>query len=89
MLQGTVLWYDPNLGYGFIHLDHPEVRGPRKIFVQHTGIAGDKALETGDRVGLSEVRGEQGIEAVNVVLLAESAASSYKRLPKVLRPGSS
>jgi cold shock CspA family protein len=50
MLQGTVLWYDPSLGYGFVLLDDPDVRGPRKVFVQHTGIAGDEALEVGDKV---------------------------------------
>ena len=68
MPKGTVFWYDPNLGYGFIRYDDPEdVRETRKVFVHHTGIAGDKALETGDKVTFSKVRGEQGIEAINVV----------------------
>ncbi len=87
MPQGIVLWYDPYLGYGFIRHDDPEdVRETRKIFVDSTNIAGNEALEMGDKVTFSKIRGEQGVEARNVVK-TESLKASTGGIPKEIRAG--
>ena len=87
MAEGTVFWYSPELGYGFIRHDDPEdVRATRKVFVDSTNIAGDEALETGDKVTFERVEGEQGTEARNVVR-TESFGPLTGSIPKKLRPG--
>jgi cold shock CspA family protein len=86
MAEGTVFWYSPELGYGFIRHDDPEdVRASRKIFVDSTNIAGNEALEMGDKVTFERVEGEQGLEARNVVR-TEAVGPSTRR-PKKLRVG--
>ncbi len=87
MAEGTVFWYSPELGYGFIRHDDPEdVRETRKIFVHHTSIEGNEALEMGDKVTFERIDGEQGVEARNVVK-TESLGPSTGGIPKELRPG--
>ena len=87
MAEGTVFWYSPNLGYGFIdHHDPEDVRATRKVFVGSTNIAGNEALEMGDKVTLERVEGEQGAEARNVVR-TESLGPLTGGIPKKLRPG--
>ncbi len=87
MAEGTVFWYSPELGYGFIRHDDPEdVRETRKIFVHHTSIEGNEALEMGDKVTFERIDGEQGVEARNVVK-TESLGLSTSGIPKELRPG--
>ena len=85
MSQGTVLWYDPELGYGFIR---PEKLGAggAKIFVHSTAITGDQALEMGDEVTFSEVRGERGMEAAGV-LKTGSLGASTGNISKETRAG--
>ncbi len=86
MAQGTVFWYSPNLGYGFIRHDDPEdVRETRKVFVHHTSIEGNEALQMGDKVTFEKIEGEQGIEARNVVRI--EAVEPSTDTPKELRPG--
>ena len=87
MAEGTVFWYSPNLGYGFIRNDDPDdEREPRKIFVHHTSIAGSEALQMGDKVTFEKIDGEEGPEARNVVRI-ESVGSSTGSTPKELRAG--
>ncbi len=87
MAEGTVFWYSPELGYGFIRHDDPEdVRATRKVFVDSTNIAGDEALDTGDKVTFERVEGEQGAEARHVVR-TESLGPLTGGIPKKLRPG--
>ena len=87
MAEGTVFWYSPELGYGFIRHDDPEgMTAARKIFVDSTNIAGNEALETGDKVTFERVEGEQGVEARNVVR-TESVGPPTEGHPKELRPG--
>jgi cold shock CspA family protein len=85
MPQGTVLWYDPDLGYGFIRPEKPGAGGA-KIFVRSTAITGDQALEMGDTVTFSKVEGEQRIEAVGVVKTGSLGASTGN-IPKEIRAG--
>ncbi len=87
MAEGTVLWYSAQLGYGFILHHAPEdVRETQKVFVHHTSIEGDEALEMGDKVTFSKISGEQGVEARNVVKTGSLKASTGG-IPKEIRAG--
>ena len=88
MAEGTVLWYSPQLGYGFILYVDPEdvTKEAQRVFVDSTNIVGDEALQTGDKVTFEKIEGDQGVEASNVVK-AESLGSSTGGIPKELRAG--
>jgi cold shock CspA family protein len=85
MAEGTVLWYSPQLGYGFIGYEDTEgVKiEAKRIFVDSTNIAGDEALEEGDKVSFEKSEGEQGVEAIKVVK-TESLGASTGGIPKKL-----
>jgi len=66
MALGTVKWFDPVKGYGFIK---PE-RGGRDVFV-HTSVlqrAGIMGLNEGERVVVEIIEGRKGPEAASVRL---------------------
>ncbi len=64
MHKGTVKWFNPTKGYGFItdEADNSEV------FVHFSGIAseGYRTLEDGQEVTFDTAEGNRGIQAVNV-----------------------
>ncbi len=64
MPQGTVKWFNPDKGYGFIRPDD----GGEDLFVHHSGIAGEgfKSLDEGDKVTYEEAQGRKGPQAKNV-----------------------
>lgn len=66
MQQGTVKWFDPEKGYGFI-----EVEGGDDVFVHYSAITGEgfKTLDEGQRVEFNVVQGARGPQAENVVKL--------------------
>jgi len=66
MQQGTVKWFDPEKGYGFI-----EAEGGQDVFVHYSAIVGDgfKTLDEGQRVEFNVVQGSRGPQAENVVKL--------------------
>ncbi len=88
MAEGTVLWYSPQLRYGSILYVDPEdeTREAQKVFVDSTNVAGDEALEMGDKVTFEKIEGEQGVAASNVVK-TESLGASTGGIPKELRAG--
>lgn len=62
---GTVKWFSPSRGYGFIELDD----GTGDIFVHFSAITGSegfKTLNEGDKVSLDVVSGKKGLQAENV-----------------------
>lgn len=64
MVQGTVKWFSPDKGYGFI-----EVEGEEDVFVHWSKIRSDgfKTLDEGQKVELDVVDGPKGREANDVV----------------------
>ncbi len=63
MPQGTVKWFNPEKGYGFIRQENGE-----DVFVHYSSIAGDgfKSLEEGQRVEFEITAGRKGPQATNV-----------------------
>ena len=66
-LTGTVKWFNPKKGYGFITRDD----GKGDVFVHFTAIKEDgfKTLEEGQKVEFEIVEEERGEKAQNVVKL--------------------
>jgi CspA family cold shock protein len=64
MAEGTVKWFNPKKGYGFIATDDG-----RDVFVHYANISaqGFKTLREGDSVSFDIVEGEKGLRAENVV----------------------
>ena len=65
-LTGTVKWFDDGKGYGFI-----ERTNGKDLFVHFRSIAGDgrRSLVEGQQVEFTEIVGEKGPQAENVVPL--------------------
>ena len=61
---GTVKWFNPNKGYGFI-----EHQGGEDVFVHFSAVQSDgyRSLDEGQRVEFSVERGPKGLQATNVV----------------------
>ena len=68
-LQGTVKWFDPRKGYGFI-----EQAGAEDVFVHYSAITTDgfRTLNDGDLVEFEIADGERGPQAENVVRLGDA-----------------
>ncbi|HRV95236.1 MAG TPA: cold-shock protein [Anaerolineae bacterium] len=61
---GTVKWFNPNKGYGFI-----EHQGGEDVFVHYSALQseGYRSLDEGQQVEFSLERGPKGLQASNVV----------------------
>jgi CspA family cold shock protein len=66
-VTGTVKWFNPGRGYGFIKPDD----GP-DVYVHHTAVQGegDRPLTEGDRVEFAIADDPKGPKAIDVVRLA-------------------
>jgi len=73
MSDGSVKWFNPKKGYGFI-----AAADGRDVFVHYSSISGKgyKSLAEGDPVSFEIVEGEKGPRAENVV--PKSAAQDKK-----------
>ncbi|GEL94069.1 cold-shock protein [Cellulomonas composti] len=66
---GTVSWYEPAKGYGFLSVD-----GGGEIFVHSSAIVGGGVIREGQRVAFLVVDGEKGPQADHLLPLGEQAA---------------
>lgn len=66
MPQGTVKWFNPDKGYGFISIDGSNEADD--IFVHYSAIETDgfRTLTDGQKVEFETLQGERGIQAANV-----------------------
>ena len=66
MHKGTVKWFNPTKGYGFI-TDETE---NNEVFVHFSGINSDgyKSLEDGQKVTFEITEGNRGLQAVKVTI---------------------
>ena len=69
---GTVTWYEPAKGYGFISADG----GDAEIFVHSSAIVGGGVLSEGQRVAFLVVDGEKGPQADHLLPLGAQAAQA-------------
>ncbi len=69
MHQGSIKWFSPAKGYGFITRDNGT-----DIFVHFSGLAPDqdRRLFPGDKVEFNEIDGEKGPKAVDVKVTAQA-----------------
>jgi CspA family cold shock protein len=63
---GTVKFYNKIKGYGFIEPDYG-----KDVFVHQSGLLEARWLKEGDRVEYKVVRGEKGLQAVDVIVVDE------------------
>ncbi len=64
MSEGTVKWFNPRKGYGFIATEDGQ-----DVFVHYASISSDgyKTLTEGEIVSFDVTEGEKGLRAENVV----------------------
>ena len=67
---GTVSWYEPAKGYGFLTPDG----GGAEIFVHSSAVVGGGVLHDGQRVAFLVVEGEKGPQADHLLPLAAQTA---------------
>src|SRR5260370_15305233 len=63
MVNGTVKWFSPKKGYGFITMENGQ-----EVFVHYSAMdgAGFRTLELGERVEFEVAQGPKGLQASNV-----------------------
>ena len=75
MATGTVKWYDPEKGYGFIAQDG----GGNDLFVHRSAVQGAEGLNEGDRVEFDIGSSAKGPRAENVQVNEPSTAPPRRR----------
>ena len=65
-MQGTVIWFNNQKGFGFIHRHD----GEKDLFVHHSCInmEGYRTLKEGQKVAFEVEQGPNGLQAANVTV---------------------
>ncbi len=68
-ITGQVKWFNASKGYGFI-----ECEGQPDVFVHYSAImdTGYKSLDEGETVEFTTVQGPKGLQAADVVRVAQN-----------------
>ena len=72
MAKGTVKWFDPKKGFGFVLNNEGE-----DVFIHYTSIGGDgfRCLRNGQVVEYEEVAGDKGLQGKDVTILEVEAST--------------
>jgi CspA family cold shock protein len=83
MAKGTVKWFDPKKGFGFVLNDDGQ-----DVFVHYTSIGGDgfRCLRNGQEVEYDEIASDKGLQGkdVKILELEGEAASTEQEIVEVL-----
>jgi CspA family cold shock protein len=77
MPQGTVKWYDPDKGFGFVARDD----GGSDLFLHHT-MVGSETLAEGDRISFAIGFGMKGERAEDIRVIERSGNPPRTRRPQ-------
>ena len=75
--QGTVKWFSPDKGYGFIEVvNQHHIKGKKDFFVHYQGIRGHgwRNLKEGQVVDFEIVKGPNGDQANDTFIVSEPEA---------------
>ncbi len=81
MAKGTVKWFDPKKGFGFVLNDDGE-----DVFIHYTSIDGDgfRCLRNGQVVEYEEIASDKGLQGKDVTILEVEAAAEEQEVVEVL-----
>ena len=81
MVKGTVKWFDPKKGFGFVLNDDGE-----DVFIHYTSIEGDgfRCLRNGQVVEYEEVASDKGLQGKDVSILEVESAVDEQEAVEVL-----
>jgi CspA family cold shock protein len=81
MAKGTVKWFDPKKGFGFVLNDDGE-----DVFIHYTSIEGDgfRCLRNGQMVEYEEIASDKGLQGKEVTILEVEAAAEEQEAVEVL-----
>ena len=83
MAKGTVKWFDPKKGFGFVLNDSGE-----DVFVHYTSIDGDgfRCLRNGQVVEYEQFDSGKGLQGKNVQIMETPAALPETKQESASRP---
>lgn len=81
MAKGTVKWFDPKKGFGFVLNDDGE-----DVFIHYTSIEGDgfRCLRNGQMVEYEEIASDKGLQGKDVTILEVEATADEQEAVEVL-----
>ena len=81
MAKGTVKWFDPKKGFGFVLNDDGE-----DVFIHYTSIEGDgfRCLRNGQVVEYEEVASDKGLQGKDVSILEVESVVDEQEAVEVL-----
>jgi CspA family cold shock protein len=81
MAKGTVKWFDPKKGFGFVLNDDGE-----DVFIHYTSIEGDgfRCLRNGQMVEYEEIASDKGLQGKEVSIMELESAADEQEPVEVL-----